>query len=191
MKVSEICKRFDEMTYQTSNLDTINSLVDEVYLVGETMSVDDQGQVFVSAMKNYLTFNQLISRDMGKLPPVLRLALISRALYGEGSVECPPEFSEDLELLLERDDTSWYDNPTVGHKVFNLRESLLQDPLIDVITLKDEFENSGDTGNLIAILNNPNCPEELFKQIQDRDHLIFDEWDESELTDLIEIAGRH
>jgi hypothetical protein len=179
------------MTYQNSNLDTINSLVEEVYLIGEAMSFEDQRQVFVSSMKNYLTFNQLISRDMGKLPPVLRLALISRAFYGEGSVECPPEFSEDLELLLESDATSWYDNPTVGYKVFNLRESLLQNPLIDVITLKDEFENSGDSGNLIAILKNPNCPDELFKQIQDRDHLIFDELDESELTDLIEVAERH
>lgn len=191
MNVSEICQKLDKMTFQTADSEKINSLVDELYSAAQTMSFDEQRMVFISAMKNYFTFNQLLTRDMSKLPQVLRYAFLSKTLYGEGSVDCPSDFAEELEQLLDCDDTSWYDNSEVGYRIYNLRESVLSNPSVDVIILNDEFENSGDEGNLIAILKNPNCPDALVQQILNREHFIFEEMDESDLTELIEVAQHH
>jgi hypothetical protein len=83
---------------------------------------------------------------------------------------------------LECTDEEWYGNGEIGSRIFNLREDVLQNPSLDLVILIDEFENTGDTGNISAILNNPNCPEEFLTQIIKSEHpIIFEDGPQEDL----------
>jgi hypothetical protein len=97
----------------------------------------------------------------------------------------PEGFSVVVEDLLEEVEDEWYENEYVGYRIFNLRERVLRNPTLDPEILAEEFLNSGDVGNISAILNNPICPREFLEQIINSEHLIFDA---GEHEDLIEEA---
>jgi hypothetical protein len=68
------------------------------------------------------------------------------------------------------------------HQLFNLVESVLRNPSLDLKTLVEEFHNTGDSGFMSAILSNPICPQELLQSIIDSDHFIFDRGENEYLT---------
>jgi len=82
------------------------------------------------------------------------------------------EISDQVSELLEEAEEYWYENEEVGYRIFNLRESVLRNPSLDLAILEEEFHNTGDVGNISAILSNPNCPEEFLHQIISADHSI-------------------
>ena len=56
---------------------------------------------------------------------------------------------------------------------------------LDLAILEEEFHSTGDTGFISAILNNPNCTQEILQSIVESDHFIFDD---RENEDLVEQA---
>jgi hypothetical protein len=99
-------------------------------------------------------------------------------------VDTPINVQEQVSDLLDEYEGDW--NSKVGYRIYNLRESILENPSLDLNILEDEFENTGDAGNVRAILRNPNCPSGLLQQIIASEHEIFSE--DNAYEDLIEEA---
>jgi hypothetical protein len=147
------------------------------------LDLDSQRKLFHLSMNCYPLFSSLLDRDLTMLPEVLRYSLLGRCFYSFGGVATPKTIFKEVQALLDESDQDWYENHIVGHRVFNLRERVLRNPSLDLEILIDEFENSGDSGNIRAILNNSNCPDEFLQSVIDSDHFIFDEGDYEELVE--------
>jgi hypothetical protein len=176
--VVSICEKISDSSenYFTS-LDRDELEADTRALAASSTKVsgDHVKLIYITAINSYPLLSQLLREHLKELPPTLRFALVSRVLYSDGTVEHPESISDELEEILQSDDTDLYSVEAIGHRIFNLREAVLANPDIDLIVLQDEFENSGDIGNLSAIIRNPNCPIDLIELLKAREHFIFSE----------------
>ena len=164
----------------SSDLDV---LITEVFSSSESLDLNAQKDYFNLSMSCYSLFAYtLMDRDLNVIPELLRYSLISKCFFSEGMVTTPRSVDDEVRALLEGTDEEWYGNGEVGSRIFNLREDVLQNPSLDLVILIDEFENTGDTGNISAILNNPNCPEEFLTQIINSEHpIIFEDGPQEDL----------
>ena len=135
------------------------------------------------SMSCFPLFSFTLDRDLNTIPEILRYSLLSNCV----DAVIPQEISGLVSEFLEEVDEDWNENDEVGdHQLFNLVESVLRNPSLDLKTLAEVFHNTGDTGFVSAVLNNPICPQEFLQSIIDSDHMVFDNW--GELKDLIEDA---
>jgi hypothetical protein len=164
---------------------SLQELVEDLFKNSQNLDLNFQKELFTLSMSCRPLFSCLLDRDLNTIPELLRYSLISRCLYGAGTVETPKSISvevrELLEELTENEDPEHHD----FYSDSNLREHLLRNPSLDLEILIDEFEGTGDDGNISGILNNPKCPQELLQSIIDSEHFIFDQGD---YNDLIEEA---
>ena len=186
-------KEFDQLvSYVEENLEDyflkgslndLKDLLNKVFGGPHPLDLETQREFFLLSMKCYPLFIYALDRDLNSIPELLRYCLLSKSLYSQGSVETPKSISVEVEKLLEEVDDEWYGNEAIGYRIFNLRDRVLKNPSLDVEILSEEFDNSGDVGNISSILNNPNCPEDFLQSIVDSDHFIFDEGDHEELIE--------
>lgn len=176
-------KENTESYFLKGNLKSLEDLLNLLFSSPEPIDIDSQKKLFLLSMSCYPLFSYSLDRDLRKLPELLRYSLLSKCFYSFGGVATPDSVSEEVEALLDETDEDWYDNQAVGYRIFNLRESVLRNPSLDLEILTDEFENSGDVGNLSAILNNPNCPIEFLQSVIDSEHFVFDEGENEELVE--------
>lgn len=168
------------------NLKDLEELLEQLFSSQEPIDLDSQRKLFLLSMSCYPLFSYLLDRDLNTIPALLRYSLISKCFFDFGTVETPEEISDLVIELLEATDEYWYENDVVGYRIFNLRESVLRNPSLDLEILEEEFHNTGDVGNISAILSNPNCPEVFLHQIISADHPIIFEDNQNE--ELIEAA---
>jgi hypothetical protein len=135
------------------------------------------------SMSCFPLFSFTLRRDLNTIPEILRYSLLSNCV----DAVTPKEIWGVVSKFLEEVDEDWNENDEVGdHQLLNLVESVLRNPSLDLKTLAEEFHNTGDTGFISAILNNPICPQEFLQSIIDSDHMVFEKW--GELKDLVEEA---
>jgi hypothetical protein len=172
-----------ENNFLKGNAKDLEELLNQLFGSPNPLDLDSQRKLFLLSMNCYPLFSYTLDRDLRMLPAVLKYSLLSRCLYSFGEVATPNTVSNEVQALLDESDQDWYENHAVGHRVFNLRERVLRNPSLDLEILTDEFENSGDSGNISAILNNPNCPREFLQSVIDSDHFIFNEGEHQELVE--------
>ena len=168
------------------NLNDLDALLDQLFISPEPLDLDAQKKLFILSMRCYPLFSYLLNRELNAIPELLRYSLLSKCFYSFGMVETPLSVRENVSGLLDEVENDWYDSDPVGYRIYNLRDGILQDPSLDAKILEEEFNNTGDVGNVGSILRNPNCPIEFLHQIIASDHEIFLEDNEHE--DLIEEA---
>ena len=172
-----------ENYFLKENAKDLEDLLNQLFGNPNPIDLDSQRKLFHLSMNCYPLFSYTLDRDLRMLPAVLKYSLLSRCFYSFGGVATPSTVSKEVQALLDESDQDWYENHAVGHRVFNLRERVLRNPSLDLEILKDEFENSGDSGNISSILKNPNCPDEFLQSVIDSDHFIFDDGDYEELVE--------
>lgn len=171
------------------NIKDLEVLLDELFSGSPTLDLESQKKLFALSMSCYPLFAYTLMRpNLNEIPELLRYSLLSKCFYSFGQVDTPDSVSDEVSDLLDETEEEWYENGDVGSRIFNLREDVLQNSTLDIAILTDEFENSGDVGNISAILNNPVCPEHFLENIINSEHLIIFESDPNE--DLIEEAQR-
>ena len=165
------------------NLNDLDALLNQLFSSPEPLDLDSQRKLFIMSMSCFPLFSFTLRRDLNTIPEILRYSLLNNCV----DAVTPKEIWGVVSKFLEEVDEDWNENDEVGdHQLFNLVESVLQNPTLDPKILAEEFHNTGDTGFVSAVLNNPICPQEFLKSIIDSDHLVFDKW--GELKDLIEEA---
>lgn len=165
------------------NLNDLDALLNQLFSSPEPLDLDAQRKLFIMSMSCFPLFSFTLRRDLNTIPEILRYSLLNNCV----DAVTPTEISGLVSKFLEEVDEDWNENDEVGdHQLFNLVESVLRNPSLDLKTLAEEFHNTGDTGFVSAVLNNPICPQEFLQSIIDSDHLVFDNW--GELKDLIEEA---
>jgi hypothetical protein len=165
------------------NLNNLEELLNQLFSSPEPLDLDSQRKLFIMSMSCFPLFSFTLRRDLNTIPEILRYSLLNNCV----DAVTPTEISGLVSKFLEEVDEDWNENDEVGdHQLFNLVESVLRNPSLDLKTLAEEFHNTGDTGFVSAVLNNPICPQEFLQSIIDSDHLVFDNW--GELKDLIEEA---
>lgn len=165
------------------NLNDLDALLNQLFSSPEPLDLDSQRKLFIMSMSCFPLFSFTLRRDLNTIPEILRYSLLNNCV----DAVTPTEISGLVSKFLEEVDEDWNENDEVGdHQLFNLVESVLRNPSLDLKTLAEEFHNTGDTGFVSAVLNNPICPQEFLQSIIDSDHLVFDNW--GELKDLIEEA---
>ena len=165
------------------NLNDLDALLNQLFSSPEPLDLDSQRKLFIMSMSCFPLFSFTLRRDLNTIPEILRYSLLNNCV----DAVTPTEISGLVSKFLEEVDEDWNENDEVGdHQLFNLVESVLRNPSLDLKTLAEEFHNTGDTGFVSAVLNNPICPQEFLQSIIDSDHMVFDNW--GELKDLIEEA---
>ena len=165
------------------NLNNLEEILNQLFSSPEPLDLDSQRKLFIMSMSCFPLFSFTLDRDLNTIPEILRYSLLNNCV----DAVTPTEISGLVSKFLEEVDEDWNENDEVGdHQLFNLVESVLQNPTLDPKILAEEFHNTGDTGFVSAVLNNPICPQEFLKSIIDSDHMVFDKW--GELKDLIEEA---
>jgi hypothetical protein len=165
------------------NLNDLDELLNQLFGSPETLDLDSQRKLFIMSMSCFPLFSFTLRRDLNTIPEILRYSLLNNCF----DAVTPKEIWGVVSNFLEEVDEDWNENDEVGdHQLFNLVESVLRNPSLDLKILAEEFHNTGDTGYVSAVLNNPICPQEFLQSIIDSDHLVFDVW--GELKDLIEEA---
>jgi hypothetical protein len=135
----------------------------------------EQRIAFDICMSSFPVFSTFLDGNVSDLPPLLRYALISKALFGSGSTECPDDIADDVDAMVEEGATTdWYQLSSTGGRVHNVRLGILGDASIDPAVLEDELENSGELGTVRVIAGNPSCPTRLLEQILKGQTLAFD-----------------
>ena len=163
------------------SLNNLEELLNQLFSSPEPLDLDSQRKLFIMSMSCFPLFSFTLDRDLNTIPEILRYSLLNNCV----DAVTPKEIWGVVSKFLEEVDEDWNENDEVGdHQLFNLVESVLQNPTLDPKILAEEFHNTGDTGFVSAVLNNPICPQEFLKSIIDSDHLVFDKW--GELKDLIE-----
>jgi hypothetical protein len=152
-----------------------------------SLSLDAQKELLRLAMTNLGVFVALFER-LDLLPGPLKYALISKGMYEMGLCGMPPELTEDVQVLMDAVQDSYWTNDETSDSAYNYREVIVKDASIGPLPLLDEFPNCGDTSLLLAILENPICPDSISQDILNRNHFIFEEYDEEDLEDLVEQA---
>jgi hypothetical protein len=154
------------------NLNDLDALLDQLFSSQEPLDLDAQKKLFILSMNCFPLFSFSLRRDLNTIPEILRYSLLSNCV----DVEPPKEISDLVTEFLAEVDEDWNENDEVGdHQLFNLVESVLRNPSLDLKILEAEFYNTGDSGFISAILSNPICPEEVLESIVESDHFIFDE----------------
>jgi hypothetical protein len=165
------------------SLNNLEELLNQLFSSPEPLDLDSQRKLFIMSMSCFPLFSFTLHRDLNTIPEILRYSLLSHCV----DAVTPKEIWGVVGKFLEEVDEDWNENDEVGdHQLFNLVESVLRNPSLDLKILAKEFHNTGDTGFISAILNNPICPQEFLQSIIDSDHLVFDKW--GELKDLVEEA---
>ena len=165
------------------NLKNLEEILNQLFSSPEPLDLDSQRKLFIMSMSCFPLFSFTLRRDLNTIPEILRYSLLNNCV----DAVTPTEISGLVSKFLEEVDEDWNENDEVGdHQLFNLVESVLRNPSLDLKTLAEEFHNTGDTGFVSAVLNNPICPQEFLQSIIDSDHMVFDNW--GELKDLIEEA---
>ena len=165
------------------NLKNLEEILYQLFSSPEPLDLDSQRKLFIMSMSCFPLFSFTLRRDLNTIPEILRYSLLNNCV----DAVTPTEISGLVSKFLEEVDEDWNENDEVGdHQLFNLVESVLRNPSLDLKTLAEEFHNTGDTGFVSAVLNNPICPQEFLQSIIDSDHMVFDNW--GELKDLIEEA---
>jgi hypothetical protein len=165
------------------NLNDLDELLNQLFGSPETLDLDSQRKLFIMSMSCFPLFSFTLRRDLNTIPEILRYSLLNNCF----DAVTPKEIWGVVSNFLEEVDEDWNENDEVGdHQLFNLVESVLRNPSLDLKILAKEFHNTGDTGFVSAVINNPICPQEFLQSIIDSDHLVFDVW--GELKDLIEEA---
>jgi hypothetical protein len=139
-------------------------------------------------MNCFPLFATLLNRDLETVPKLLRYCLLSKLLYSEGPVLTPDEFQDQVAEIVAENPRIWYEEDDIGYLIYNIRDLILKNPTLDLEIIQDEFESSGDIGNLMAILENPNCPKSAIETIISKRHFVFEERSSDELEQLIELA---
>ena len=153
------------------SLNNLEELLNQLFSSPEPLDLSAQRKLFVLSMSCFPLFSFTLDRDLNTIPEILRYSLLSHCV----DAVIPQEISGLVSAFLEEVDEDWNENDEVGdHQLFNLVESVLRNPSLDLKTLAEEFYNTGDTGFISAVLNNPICPQEFLQSIIDSDHLIFD-----------------
>jgi len=170
---------------------SVKKIVQQIVSAEAEFTFEEIEALFYFSMQNFSVFWALVTSDLSKIQPLLRFALMSRAIYNFGPVECPADIEDDLNRLLKGDETDLYAIEEIGQQIFTLRDALLANPTIDKMVLVDRFNNSGDLGDLSSIIANPTCPRELLQLIQNREHECFQEGvaDEDGLEELVDLAN--
>ena len=165
------------------NLKDLVELLDRLFSNPEPLDLENQKKLFIMSMSCYPLFSYLLDRDLNTIPEVLRYSLLSNCV----DAVTPKEIWGVVSKFLEEVDEDWNENDEVGdHQLLNLVESVLRNPSLDPKILAEEFHNTGDTGFVSAVLNNPICPQEFLQSIIDSDHMVFEKW--GELNYLVEEA---
>ena len=165
------------------NLNNLEEILNQLFSSPEPLDLDSQRKLFIMSMSCFPLFSFTLRRDLNTIPEILRYSLLNNCV----DAVTPTEISGLVSKFLEEVDEDWNENDEVGdHQLFNLVESVLRNPSLDLKTLAEEFHNTGDTGFVSAVLNNPISPQEFLQSIIDSDHMVFDNW--GELKDLIEEA---
>ena len=165
------------------DLNNLEEILNQLFSSPEPLDLDSQRKLFIMSMSCFPLFSFTLRRDLNTIPEILRYSLLSNCV----DAVTPKEIWGVVSKFLEEVDEDWNENDEVGdHQLFNLVESVLRNPSLDLKTLAEEFHNTGDTGFVSAVLNNPICPQEFLQSIIDSDHMVFDNW--GELKDLIEEA---
>ena len=166
------------------NLNDLDELLNQLFSSPEQLDLETQRKLFILSMNCFPLFSFALDRNLNTIPEILRYSLLSNCV----DAVTPKEISSLVSEFLAEVDEDWNENDEVGdHQLFNLVESVLRNPSLDLKTLAEEFNNSGDSGFISAILNNPICPQDFLESIIESDHLIFDE---GENVYLIEEAKR-
>lgn len=170
---------------------SVKKIVQQIVNAEDEFTFGEIEALFYYSMQNFSVFWALITSDLSKIEPLLRFALMSRAIYNFGPVACPANIEDDLNRLLKGDETNLYAIEEIGQQIFTLRDALLANPTIDKMVLIDRFNNTGDLGDLSSIIANPTCPRELLQLIQSREHECFQDGsaDEDGLEELVELAN--
>jgi hypothetical protein len=170
---------------------SVKKIVQQLVNAEDEFTFGEIEALFYFSMQNFSVFWALITSDLSKIEPLLRFALMSRAIYNFGPVACPANIEDDLNRLLKGDETDLYAIEEIGQQIFNLRDALLANPTIDKMVLIDRFNNTGDLGDLSSIIANPTCPRELLRLIQTREHECFQDGsaDEDGLEELVDLAN--
>ena len=154
------------------SLNHLEELLNQLFSSPEPLDLEAQRKLFIMSMSCFPLFSFTLRRDLNTIPEILRYSLLSNCV----DAVTPQEISGLVSEFLEEVDEDWNENDEVGdHQLFNLLESVLRNPSLDLKTLAEEFYNTGDAGFISAVLNNPICPQEFLQSIIDSDHLIFDE----------------
>ena len=165
------------------SLNNLEELLNQLFSSPEPLDLDSQRKLFIMSMSCFPLFSFTLRRDLNTIPEILRYSLLSNCV----DAVTPKEIWGVVSKFLEEVDEDWNENDEVGdHQLFNLVERVLQNPTLDPKILAEEFHNTGDTGFVSAVINNPICPQEFLQSIIDSDHLVFDKW--GELKDLVEEA---
>ena len=165
------------------SLNNLEELLNQLFSNPEPLDLDSQRKLFIMSMSCFPLFSFTLRRDLNTIPEILRYSLLNNCF----DAVTPTEIWGVVSKFLEEVDEDWNENDEVGdHQLFNLVESVLRNPSLDPKILAEEFHNTGDTGYVSAVINNPICPQEFLQSIIDSDHLVFDVW--GELKDLVEEA---
>jgi len=169
----------------------VKNIVQQIINIEDEFTFEEIEALFYFSMQNFSVFWMLVTSDLSKIQPLLRFALMSRAIYNFGPVACPANIEDDLNRLLKGDETDLYAIDEIGQQIFTLRDALLSNPTIDEMVLVDRFNNTGDLGDISSIIANPACPRELLQLIQTREHECFqdDSADEDGLDELVDLAN--
>ena len=155
------------------NLKNLEEILNQLFSSPEPLDLDSQRKLFIMSMSCFPLFSFTLRRDLNTIPEILRYSLLNNCV----DAVTPKEIWGVVSKFLEEVDEDWNENDEVGdHQLFNLVESVLRNPSLDLKTLAEEFHNTGDTGFVSAVLNNPICPQEFLKSIKiflppDRDSL--------------------
>jgi hypothetical protein len=170
---------------------SVKKIVQQLVNAEDEFTFGEIEALFYFSMQNFSVFWALITTDLSKIEPLLRFALMSRAIYNFGPVACPANIEDDLDRLLKGNKTDLYAVEEIGQQIFALRDALLVNPTIDKIVLIDRFNNTQDLGDISSIISNPTCPSELLRLIQSREHECFEEGsaEEYSLEELVSLAN--
>ena len=152
------------------------------------LTIEEQKSFFRLCMNHFGAFATIALNCLPALSPLLKYAFISKALYEFGACGAPEDIASNLKEFLQSEPREWFTSIETENHIFNLREALLSIPDIGVEPLLEEFPSCPDIDLLMAMLANPIVPRELVESIVKREHFIFDENEESDLDDLVELA---
>jgi hypothetical protein len=188
-----LIKELGDRFYATSSSEkaSVKNIVQQIVNAEDEFTFEEIEALFYFSMQNFNVFWMLVTSDLSKIQPLLRFALMSRAIYNFGPAACPANIEDDLNRLLKGDETDLYAIDEIGQQIFTLRDALLSNPTIDEMVLVDRFNNTGDLGDISSIIANPTCPRELLQLIQTREHECFqdDSADEVGLDELVDLAN--
>jgi hypothetical protein len=159
-------------------------IVDSQVLELRHLSPEGQEEILRLCMGNFGVFAALFDR-LDQLPEPLKYALVSKGMYEMGLCGMPPGHVEAVRFLLDAVDESYWTDDKTANAAFAYRENVVRNPMIGPWPILDEYPNCPDLDVLLAILENPVCPQSISQDILNRNHFVFEEYDEEDLEALL------